>query len=410
MEPSVRNPSVKKPRICKPPTYRVRLRGLPRTISSETLFEKLIACFKRHERNLYDSPDLILCDVSRYASGSIDLLVESSSKQLLLQRIGHLKIPFDSMRCRPFGADNWKRHYGFGAWLVAHYGLDGSDPGRRRVRVGQRRPIGNNTTYHVWNRTAHRRLLFGEVEKDMMLQIVERQCTKMHVQLHSYSVLDNHYHLIVTTQNDVSISDLMQQIDWQIATAYNRLHNTTGALWQGPFKHAVVEPTAANLIRLIDYVHANALRAGIVVDAAQYRWSSYGHYAGSNRRKALVVPLSMRRRWPQRKTREACYVEHFAEQYRSSKLQYDPEMSRTAVIGSRRFVQAILAGLSGPGRLPAFLRQALKHKRQGAVWGLKTFLHLLCQPLIESWMVAQNCWKELVDRIGPLVPVREAPV
>ncbi|HEY3128630.1 MAG TPA: hypothetical protein VGL91_04185, partial [Acidobacteriota bacterium] len=180
-------------------------------------------------------------------------------------------------------------------------------------------------------------------------------------------------------------------------------------LWQGPFKHSIWEPTAVNLLRLIDYVHANPLRAGLATEPSQYRWSGFSHYAGTQRRKALVVPLVLRRRWPQRIKRERCYLEHFNCQYRSSKLQYDAQMGQVGVVGSDKFVKTVKATLAGPERLPAFLSQVLKLKRLGVVWGLKTLLHLLCQPLVNTWLQAQNMCKELVDRIEPLVPFREAP-
>ncbi|MBI4454588.1 MAG: hypothetical protein HY644_01675, partial [Acidobacteria bacterium] len=212
-----------------------------------------------------------------------------------------------------------------------------------------------------------------------------------------------------TTQNDVSISELMQRIDWHISTCYNQLHHTAGTLWQGPFQHAVWEPTVANMLRLIDYLHANPLRAGLVTDVNAYRWSSYLHYAGRRRRKAVVVPLGIRRRWPRRQVREAWYAEHFAACYRSGQLRPDAAMTRIRVLGSGKFVQLVTGELAGPGRLPAFLQGALKLKRQKVVWGLKTFLHLLCQPLIDAWLVAEQRWKELADRVGSLLPPAQAP-
>lgn len=386
--------------------YRVRLRRLPKNLGDDFLFEKIICCFQRHQRNLYDRPDFILFDVVRFGH-NVDLLVKTPSKELLLNRLKKLKVPFRTLRCRPFNPDRWKSPHGFASWLVAQYGLASADPGRRGVRVGRRRPVGNNYTYHVWNRTAHRRLLFGSAEKEIILQTILDTCRQRRVQLHAFVIMGNHFHLVLTTQNDVSISELMQQIDWQITIRYNRLHQTVGTLWQGPFKHTVWEPTAANLLRLIDYVHANPLRAGLVSEPADYRWSSYGHYVGRDRRKVLVVPLSIRRRWPERPSREYWYVEHFAEQYRSGKLQHDPHLEQTGIIGSKKFVGSAQGQLAGPERLPAFLKGVLKWKRQGVVWGLKTLLHLLCRPLVDSWLQAENCWKELTDRIGPLIPIPE---
>ncbi|HEY2934215.1 MAG TPA: transposase [Acidobacteriota bacterium] len=367
--------------------------------------EKLIGCFARHQRNLYDAPEFVLFGVARFGR-NLDLLVKTESKDRLLERLAKLKIPCKTLRCRPFDPAGAHGH-GFAAWLVAHYGLDGSDPGRRRVRVGQRRPVGNNYTYHVWNRTAHRRLLFGPVEKDMILETILSICRQKRVQLHAFVIMGNHFHLVVTTQNDVSISNLMQKIDWQITTEFNRMHQTTGALWQGPFKHTVWEPTAANLVFLINYVQANPLRAGLETEAGQYRWSSYGHYAGSARRKGLVVPLAIRRQHGKGGKREAWYREQFQQQYRCGKLQADARMKQTGFVGSKKFLKRIKQELAGPKRLPAFIKDMLKLKSQGAVWGLKTLLHLLCKPMVDDSLKAHNCWKNLADRIGPLVPVPE---
>jgi REP element-mobilizing transposase RayT len=372
------------------------------------VFEKVIACFKLHQRTLYQAPDFILCDVAPFGR-NLDLLVKTTSKELLLKRLKKLKINRHSLRCRSFNPSHWKSRHGFAAWLVCQYGLDSSDPGRKKIRICQRRPVGNNYTYHVWNRTPHRRILFGEAEKEMMLEVLTQICLQVPVQLHAFVLMGNHFHLVVTTIADVSISQFMQRFEWEVSVRYNRLHQTCGTLWQGPFKHTVWEPTAANLIRLLDYVHANPLRAGLVADIEDYPWSSYSHYVGLRRRKMLVVPLPLRRRWPERRVREVWYRDHFAEQYRSGKLHYDPELSKPGVVGSKEFLQAVQEQLGGPFRLPAFLKDVLKLRREGTVWGLKTFLHLLCQPLVDCWLKAQNSWMELADRIGPLAPALESP-
>jgi REP element-mobilizing transposase RayT len=388
--------------------YRVRFRGLPAALGTDILFDKIINCFKRHPRNLYDSPDFVLCDLARFGR-NLDLLVNTSSKHLLLQRLRRLNFPFSSLRCRPIQLSNWNSNHGFAAWLVPQYGLDSSDPGRRRVRVNQRRPIGNNLTYHVWNRTTHRRLLFGPAEKDLILHTILNACAQWRIQLHAFVILGNHFHMALTTQNDVSISQLMGDIDWHITTRYNKLHKTSGTLWQGPFKHSLWEATPANMLRLIDYLHANPLRAGLCTDPDAYGWSSYTHYSGARRRKTLVVPLCLRRRYPRRPMRQIWYKGHFADCYRSGKLQSDPEMGKVGVVGSPQFVKTMTRQLADPLRLPAFVPGALKLARQRVIWGLKTLLHLLCKPLVDAWFTGQTHWKQLTERLEPLVPVPEAP-
>jgi hypothetical protein len=117
----------------------------------------------------------------------------------------------------------------------------------------------------------------------------------------------------------------------------------------------------------------------------------------------------VRRRWPRRQERQSWYKQHFADSYRSGKLQWDPEMGKVRVVGSRQFVKALTEQLGDPMRLPAFVPGALKLARQGVIWRLKTLLHLLCKPLVDAWLVGQQRWKELTERIEPLVPVPEAP-
>ena len=62
--------------------YRVRLRGLPKGVGCDFVFEKVIACFKLHQRALYQAPDFILCDVAPFGR-NLDLLVKTTSKELL---------------------------------------------------------------------------------------------------------------------------------------------------------------------------------------------------------------------------------------------------------------------------------------------------------------------------------------
>ncbi|HEY2934705.1 MAG TPA: transposase [Acidobacteriota bacterium] len=372
--------------------WKVRFRGVDRTISREIFFEKLISCFSRHERNLYDSPEFVLCDLTRYGD-SIELLVRARSKQSVLQRISRLKISCRQIRCRLFDPAGVSSAPNFSGWLVNQYGLASSDPGRRAVRIGQRRPIGNNHLLHICSRCVQQRFLFGESEKDMIFQILERICQELPFQLHAFVIMDNHFHLVITTKQDVSVSRLMKSIKQAISKQFNRLHGTKGTLWEGRFKSIVWEPTPENILRLVDYVHANPLRANMVSDPEQYRWSSYSHYVGTKRRKMLVVPLALKRRHPKRLEREAWYKRHFLEKYREGDLAYDPEFSSGLVRGSKKFCKSIVRELATLLRIPALLTQAIKLKREGCLWGLKALLHVLCKPAVDAWHEAMKCWQ-----------------
>ena len=60
---------------------------------------------------------------------------------------------------------------------------------------------------------------------------------------------------------------------------FNRMHSRAGHLWEDRFKSVIVESgTAARTIAA--YIDLNPVRAGIVEDPADYRWSSYGEAIG----------------------------------------------------------------------------------------------------------------------------------
>ena len=56
--------------------------------------------------------------------------------------------------------------------------------------------------------------------------------------------------------------------------ALHRRHHSTGHVWQGRFKSPVIQEDA-HLLVVLRYIEANPLRAKMVADLADYRWSSY---------------------------------------------------------------------------------------------------------------------------------------
>jgi hypothetical protein len=74
---------------------------------------------------------------------------------------------------------------------------------------------------------------------------------------------------------------------------FNRTHSRTGTLWEERFKSVIVESgVAARTISV--YIDLNPVRAGMVKDPADYRWSSYGEAVGGgakgNGKKAREGP------------------------------------------------------------------------------------------------------------------------
>ena len=79
------------------------------------------------------------------------------------------------------------------------------------------------------------------------------------------------------------LSEFMKSLLERFTKWFNRTHSRSGTLWEDRFKSVIVESgTAARTIAA--YIDLNPVRAGMVSDPAEYRWSSYGEAVGGGRK------------------------------------------------------------------------------------------------------------------------------
>jgi len=79
------------------------------------------------------------------------------------------------------------------------------------------------------------------------------------------------------------LSEFMKSLLERFTKWFNRTHSRSGTLWEDRFKSVIVESgIAARTIAA--YIDLNPVRAGMVKDPADYRWSSYGEAVGGGRK------------------------------------------------------------------------------------------------------------------------------
>jgi putative transposase len=95
------------------------------------------------------------------------------------------------------------------------------------------------------------------------------------MRLLAYSLMPNHWHLVVWPRRDDELSDFGH---WLTLTHTQRWHAHyhdvgTGHLYQGRFKSFPIEEDG-HFLQVCRYVERNAFRAGLVERAEAWRWSS----------------------------------------------------------------------------------------------------------------------------------------
>jgi putative transposase len=79
------------------------------------------------------------------------------------------------------------------------------------------------------------------------------------------------------------LSEFMKGLLIRFTRWFNRTHNRTGTLWEERFKSVIVESGVAART-MAAYIDLNPVRAGMVKDPADYRWSSYGEAIGGGKK------------------------------------------------------------------------------------------------------------------------------
>jgi REP element-mobilizing transposase RayT len=133
--------------------------------------------------------------------------------------------------------------------------------------------------YHVINRGNYRSFIFEtEGAKAAFEKALFEACERSGWLLHAHSILSNHFHLCLETPLG-NLSEGMRWLQGTFAARFNRYRREQGHLFQGRFKSLIVEP-GLHQLQLVDYIHLNALRAGLEgkEGLGKYRWSSLWHF------------------------------------------------------------------------------------------------------------------------------------
>ena len=200
--------------------------------------------------------------------------------------------------------------------------------------------------YHVVSRIANKAFLLNNDEKkEVFVNMLHRAADFSGVDVITYVVMDNHFHLCVRVPrregeipeseilrrvgvlygedrravlekclagfreegDDTAIaaeleklrarmgdlSEFMKTLKQRVSQWYNSNYSHEGTLWSGRFKSVLVED-GRYLNNLIAYIHGNPIRAGIVTRAADYKWSAPGAAAkGDTRAKKGLSLLGM---------------------------------------------------------------------------------------------------------------------
>jgi len=142
---------------------------------------------------------------------------------------------------------------------------------------------------HITQRASGAELLFRE--KDDCLEMLARMkqiCQIYQVELIAFVLMPNHVHLLLR-QNEANLHEAMRDLFSKYARWYNKKYERRGHLFGGRYRQAVCFDEAYFLAVSL-YIHLNPVRAGLVVQPTDYRWSSCRLYTEAPVTQSFVSP------------------------------------------------------------------------------------------------------------------------
>jgi len=131
--------------------------------------------------------------------------------------------------------------------------------------------------YHVILRGNSRQPIFFDADDRRRWEsLIENGLRRYRHRIHAYCWMTNHVHMAVQC-HDVPLSNLMSFVASQYARSTNRKLGRSGHLFERRY-HAILVQADEYLKELIRYIHLNPMRAGIVDELSEYRWSSHIAY------------------------------------------------------------------------------------------------------------------------------------
>jgi len=162
------------------------------------------------------------------------------------------------------------------------------------------RAIQAGLVYHVLNRGNGRMRLFHKEEDFAAFEEVLAEALERYpVELLTYCLMGNHWHLVVRPRVGGVLGRFMGWVGVTHVRRHHEHYHTRGGghLYQGRFKSFPVQEDQ-HFLSVCRYVEANALRAGLVDRAEEWRWG--GLYARRRGGKPFVLsdwPVDRPRDW-----------------------------------------------------------------------------------------------------------------
>ncbi len=143
--------------------------------------------------------------------------------------------------------------------------------------------------FHLMTQEINREYIFeNNKDKAVYEKFIFLYKDEFDVNILSYSIMDNHTHILIKVETVENMSKFMHKVNTQYAMYYNKEYDRTGYVFKNRYKAQMID-SWKHLYRCIDYIHDNPVKAGICKNRNQYQYSSFTKLYQDSQTKAMTV-------------------------------------------------------------------------------------------------------------------------
>lgn len=199
-----------------------------------------------------------------------------------------------------------------------------------------------NQLHHVLQWGHNREAIYrDDADALQILDILGNAAAKYGVALHAWTLLQSHFHLLLTPQSNRSLPAMMQAFGRDYVRYFNGRHSRSGTLWAGRYRSALIEAERF-LLPCMVFMDLHSVRSGLVESVQDYPWSSYRQYVGLTVARTFPRLVPHAKVWELGNTpfaREAGYRELVEAEHGTERIDRIVEAIRGGwALGSAEFV------------------------------------------------------------------------
>lgn len=192
--------------------------------------------------------------------------------------------------------------------------------------------------YHVMNRGLERKSIFlNNIHKELFLNLLSEVSERFKLDIYSYCLMDNHYHLLVQTKLP-NLNLAMKYLSGVYTLRFNSNTKRDGPLFRGRYKSILIDKESY-LLNVSRYIHKNPSVAKIIDDDQEYPWSSYQYYnLKKNKKPKWIITSEILKYFNYNSDEYISFVESGIDE--GTKKFYSTKKTK-AIFGNTLFVKEI---------------------------------------------------------------------